>query len=104
MVQIHAFIYGITPDGAVRRITVSREGRSTHMTLDPLHGSNATVASTTLANDRVPLQEAKRMFNLDDAVELPADLEGSEVSVKIRADLEVKAVARKEAAARRPGT
>jgi uncharacterized iron-regulated membrane protein len=103
MAQIHAYIYGIAPDGAVRRITVSREDRATNMTLDPLHGSDAAVASTTLANDRIPLQEAKRMFDLDEAVELPADLEGSEVSEKIRADLEVKALARKERAARGSG-
>lgn len=103
MAQIHAFIYGIASDGAVRRITVSREGGATNMTLDPMHGADAAVAPTTIAQGRVPLQEAERMFDLDEAVELPADLEGSEVSEKIRADLEVKALARKEAAAKGGG-
>jgi hypothetical protein len=51
-------------------------------------------------NDRIPLQEAKRVFDLDEAIEVPADLDESAVGEKVRADLEVKAVARKEAAAK----
>jgi hypothetical protein len=50
-------------------------------------------------NDREPLEEAKRVFDLEEAIEVPADLDGSAVGEKVRADLEVRAVARKEAGA-----
>ena len=48
-------------------------------------------------NGRIPLQEAKRVFDLDEAIEVPSDLDETAVGEKIRADLEVKAVARKQA-------
>jgi hypothetical protein len=97
MAQIHAFIYGIGADATVRKITVSREAGATYMTLNPAHGSDAVPVRNIVENDRAPLQEAKRVFDLDEAVEVPADLNETAVGVKIRADLEVKAVARKEA-------
>jgi hypothetical protein len=37
------------------------------------------------------------MYDLNEAVEVPADLDEAPVGVKIRADLEVKAVARRAA-------
>lgn len=100
MAEIHSFIYGIAADAAVRKITVLRYGGATHMTLNPPHGSDAVPVGNIVENDRVPLQEAKRVFDLDEAIEVPADLDGSAVGEKVRADLEVKAVARKEAAAK----
>ena len=100
MAQIHSFIYGIAADTTVRKITVSRDGGSTYMTLNPPHGSDAVPVREIVEIDRVPLQEAKRVFDLDEAIEVPADLDGSAVGEKVRADLEVKAVARKEAAAK----
>jgi hypothetical protein len=94
---IHSYIYGIDGDAVVRKITVSKEARATVMILNPPHGSAAAPVRTIVQNDRAPLQEAKRMFGLDDAVEVPADLDESAVGEKVRADLEVRAVARKEA-------
>jgi hypothetical protein len=96
MAQIHSFIYGIAADTTVRKITVSRDGGSTYMTLNPPHGSDAVPIRELIENGRVPLQEAKRGFDLDEAIEVPADLDASAVGEKVRADLEVKAVARKE--------
>ena len=43
------------------------------------------------------LQEAKQVFDLDESIEVPSDLDETAVGEKIRADLEVKAVARKQA-------
>jgi hypothetical protein len=97
MAQIHSFIYGIAADTTVRKITVSRDGGATHMTLNPPHGSDAVPVRVNVEQDGVPLQEAKLVFDLDEAIEVPADLDEAAVGVKIRADLEVKAVARKEA-------
>ena len=97
MAQIHSFIYGIDADYAVRKITVSKDDGTTVMMLNPPHGSAAAPVRTIVQNDRVPLQEAKRVFDLDEAVEVPADLDGSAVGEKARADLEVRAVARKDA-------
>ena len=96
MAEIHSFIYGIAADGTVRKITVSRDGGTTHMTLNPPHGSNAVPVREILERDRIPLQEAKRLFDLDEAIEVPADLDDTPVGEKSRADIEVKAVARKE--------
>ena len=67
------------------------------MTLNPPHGSDAAPVREIVENGRVPLQEAKPVFDLDEAIEVPADLDASAVGEKVRADLEVKAVARKEA-------
>lgn len=97
MAGIHSFIYGIDADDAVRKITVLKEAGATQMILDPLHGSVGAPVRTIVQNDRVPLEEAKRVFDLDEAVEVPADLDGSAVGEKARADLEVRAVARKDA-------
>ncbi len=96
MAEIHSYIYGIAADATVRRITVSRGGGARHMTLNPPHGSDAVPVRNIVENDRVPLQEAKRVFDLDEAIEVPADLDASAVGEKVRADLEVKAVARQE--------
>jgi hypothetical protein len=97
MAQIHSFIYGIAADATVRKITVSRDGGATYMTLNPPHGTDAVPVREIVENGRVPLQETKRVFDFDEAVEVPADLDETAVGEKIRADLEVKAVARKEA-------
>jgi hypothetical protein len=97
MAGIHSFIYGIDVDAVVRKITVSKEAGATVMLLNPPHGSAAAPVRIIVQNDRAPLQEAKRMFGLDEAVEVPADLDDSAVGEKVRADLEVRAVARKEA-------
>jgi len=99
MAGIHSFIYGIDADAVVRKITVSKEAGATVMILNPPHGAAAAPVRTVVQNGRVPLQEAKRVFDLDEAVEVPADLDGSAVGEKVRADLEVRAVARKEASA-----
>lgn len=99
MTGIHSFIYGIDADAAVRKITVSKEAGATLMMVNPLHGSAAAPVRKIVQNDRVPLQEAKRVFELDEAIEVPADLDGSAVGEKVRADLEVRALARKEASA-----
>ncbi len=95
MAEVHSFIYGIATDATVRKITVSRDGVATYVTLEPPHGSDAVPVREIVENGRVPLQEAKRVFDLDQAVEVPADLDETAVGEKIRADLEVKAVARK---------
>ena len=57
MAQIHAFIYGVAPDGAVRRITVSREGGATNMTLEPLHGWAIAARIRQLSNDVLLVQQ-----------------------------------------------
>ena len=95
MAQVHSYIYGIAADATVRKISVLREEGATFMTLDPPHGSDAVPVREIVENGRVPLQEAKRVFDLDEAVEVPADLDETAVGEKIRADLEVMAVARK---------
>jgi hypothetical protein len=97
MAGIHSFIYGIDAHDTVRKITVSKEAGATQMILNPLHGAAGAPVRTIVQNDRVPLEEAKRLFDLDEAIEVPADLDGSAVGEKVRADLEVRAVARKEA-------
>jgi hypothetical protein len=97
MAEIHSFIYGIAADATVRKITVSKDGGKTHMTLNPQHGSDAVPVREIVGQDRMPLQEAKRVFDLDEAIEVPADLDETPLGEKIRADIEVKAVARKEA-------
>jgi hypothetical protein len=99
MAGIHSFIYGIDADNAVRKITVSKKAGATQMLLDPLHGAAGAPVCTIVQNDREPLEEAKRVFDLEEAIEVPADLDGSAVGEKVRADLEVRAVARKEAGA-----
>jgi hypothetical protein len=81
----------------VRKITVSKDGGKTHMTLNPQHGSDAVPVREIVGQYRMPLQEAKRVFDLDEAIEVPADLDETPLGEKIRADIEVKAVARKEA-------
>jgi hypothetical protein len=96
MAEIHSFIYGIANDATVRKISVFKEAGTTFMTLNPPHGSDAVPVRESLEDGRTPLQEAKRMFDLDEAIEVPADLDETTVGEKIRADLEVKAVARKE--------
>jgi hypothetical protein len=96
MAQVHSFIYGIAADATVRKITVSRDGGATYMTLEPPHGSDAVPVREIVENGRVPLHEATRVFALDEAIEVPADLDESAVGERIRADLEVKAVARKD--------
>jgi hypothetical protein len=93
MAEVHSFIYGIATDATVRKITVSRDSVATYVTLEPPNGSDAVPVREIV--ERVPLQEAKRVFDLDEAVEVPADLDETAVGEKIRADLEVKAVARK---------
>jgi hypothetical protein len=97
MAGIHSFIYGIAADATVRQITVSRDGGATYMTLNPPHGSDAVPVREIVENGRVPLHEATRVFELDEAIEVPADLDETAVGEKIRADLEVKALARKQA-------
>ena len=97
MAAIHSFIYGIDATATVRKITVSRDGGATYLALNPPHGSNAAPVSEIVEQGRIPLEEAKRVFDLDEVVEVPADLDGSPVGEKIRADIEVKAVARKQA-------
>jgi hypothetical protein len=97
---VHAFIYGIATDASVRKITVSRDGGATLVSLDSPHGSDEMVVRKVVQGDRVPLQETKRVFDLDDAIEVQADLDGSGVGEKVRADLEVKALVRKEGVAR----
>jgi hypothetical protein len=99
MAGIHSFIYGIDADNAVRKITVSKKAGATQMLLDPLHGAAGAPVRSIVQNDREPLEEAKRVFDLEEAIEVPADLDGSAVGEKVRADLEVRAVARKEAGA-----
>jgi hypothetical protein len=99
MAGIHSFIYGIDADATVRKIAVSKEAGATHMILSPPHGSDAAPIRNIVQNDDLPLEEAKRVFGLDEAVEVPADLDGSAVGEKVRADLEVRAVARKDASA-----
>ena len=95
MAEIHSFIYGIAPDATVRKITVSRDGGATYMTLNPPHGSDAVPVREIVELGRVPLHGAMRVFELDEAIEVPADLDETAVGEKIRADIEVKAVARK---------
>lgn len=51
-------------------------------------------------HDHTPLQEARRLFDIDEAIEVPADLDESAVGEKARADLEVKALRREETAAK----
>jgi len=97
MAEIHSFIYGIDSDFLVRKVTVSRETGATYITLNPPHGSDAVSIREIVENGRIPLQEAKRVFDLDEAIEVPSDLDETAVGEKIRADLEVKAVARKQA-------
>ena len=97
MAEIHSFIYGIGSDFLVRKVTVSRETGATYVTLNPPHGSDAVSIREIVENGRIPLQEAKRVFDLDEAIEVPSDLDETAVGEKIRADLEVKAVARKQA-------
>ena len=97
MAEIHSFIYGIAADATVRKITVSKDGGKTHMTLNPQHGSDAVPVREIVEQDRIPLEEVKRVFDLDEAIEVPADLDETPLGEKIRADIEVKAVARKEA-------
>jgi hypothetical protein len=96
MAEVHSFIYGIAADATVRKISVFKEARTTFMTLNPPHGSDAFPVRVSVEDGRALLHEAKRVFDLDDAVEVPADLDEVAVGEKIRADLEVKAVARKE--------
>jgi hypothetical protein len=96
MAGIHSFIYGIAADATVRKITVFRDGVATYMTLQPPHGSDAVPVREIVENGRVPLHEATRVFELDEAIEVPADLDETAVGEKIRADLEVKALARKQ--------
>jgi hypothetical protein len=96
MAEVHSFIYGIAADATVRKISVFREAGATFMTLNPPHGSDAVPVRESVEDGSLPLQEAKRMFDLDEAIEVPADLDETTVGEKIRADLEVKAVARKE--------
>lgn len=97
MAGIHSFIYGIDANDCVRKITVSKEAGATEMILDPLHGATGAPVRTIVQNDRIPLEEAKWVFHLDEAIEVPADLDGSAVGEKVRGDLEVRAVARKKA-------
>jgi hypothetical protein len=97
MAEIHSFIYGIDSDFLVRKVTVSRETGATYITLNPPHGSHAAPVCEIVENGRAPLQEASRLFDFGEAAEVPADLDESAVGEKIRADLEVKAVARKQA-------
>jgi hypothetical protein len=97
MAEVHSFIYGIAGDATVRKISVLKEAGATFMMLNPPHASDAVPVRVSVEDGRAPLQEAKRVFDLDEAVEVPADLDEVAVGEKIRADLEVKAVARKEA-------
>jgi hypothetical protein len=97
MAGIHSFIYGVAADATVRKITVSRDGVATYMTFNPPHGTDAVPVREIVENGRVPLHEATRVFELDEGIEVPADLDETAVGEKIRADLEVKALARKQA-------
>jgi hypothetical protein len=67
MAGIHSFIYGIDAHDTVRKITVSKEAGATQMILNPLHGAAGAPVRTIVQNDRVPLEEAKRLFDLDEA-------------------------------------
>ena len=101
MPQIHSFIYGISPtDNTVRKITVSRDGTTLYLTLGSLQGHDATAVRNIVEHDHTPLQEARRLFDIDEAIEVPADLDESAVGEKARADLEVKALRREETAAK----
>jgi hypothetical protein len=82
MAEIHSFIYGIDSNAVVGKITVSRDGGATFMTLNPAHGSDVAPVRDIVENDRIPLQEAKRVFGLDVAVEVPADLDETAVGEK----------------------
>jgi hypothetical protein len=95
MAEIHSFIYGIDSDFLVRKVTVSRETGATYITLNPPHGSDAVSIREIVENGRAPPQVP--VVRLGEAAEVPADLDESAVGEKIRADLEVKAVARKQA-------
>ena len=79
MAEIHSFIYGIDADAVVRKITVSKEAGATVMILNPPHGSTAAPVRSIVQDDRLPLQEAKRMFDLDEAVEAVNRILGPEV-------------------------
>ena len=50
MAEIHSFIYGIDADATVRKITVSRDGGATHMTLNPPLGSDVVPPSVRLSS------------------------------------------------------
>jgi hypothetical protein len=94
MAEIHSFIYGIDANSTIRKVAVSREAGTTYMTLNPPHGSDAVPVREIVERGQLPWLA---LFDLYEAVEIPADLDETAVGEKIRADLEVKAVARQAA-------
>ena len=92
---VHSFVYGISrTENEVRKVTVSRDNRNTYVSLDALDGQAVDAERRMIEHGRTPLQEARLMFDLDETVEVPADLDDGEVGEKTRADLEVKVVER----------
>ena len=94
MAEIHSFIYGIDANSTIRKVAVSREAGTTYMTLNPPHGSDAVPVREIVERGQLPWLA---LLDLYEAVEIPADLDETAVGEKIRADLEVKAVARQAA-------
>jgi len=94
MAEIHSFIYGIDANSIIRKVAISREAGTTYMTLNPPHGSDAVPVREIVERGQLPWLA---LFDLYEAVEIPADLDETAVGEKIRADLEVKAVARQAA-------
>ena len=95
MSEIHSFVYGISrKENEVRKVTVSRDGRATYVSLDPLRSAATAPGRYMVENGRTALQEARLMFELDETVEVPADFDAGSVGERIRADLDVKVVER----------
>ena len=97
MAKIHSFIYGIDANSIIRKVAISREAGTTYMTLNPSHGSDVVPVREIVARGQLPWLAAEMVFDLYEAVEIPTDLDETAVGEKIRADLEVKAVARQAA-------
>ena len=94
MAEIHSFIYGIDANSIIRKVAISKEAGTTYMALNPPHGSDAVPVREIVERGQLPWLA---LFDLYEAVEIPADLDETAVGEKIRADLEVKAVARQAA-------
>src|ERR1700704_6487783 len=92
---IHSFVYGISrAENEARKVTVSRDNRNTYVSLTTPRGEPVDAERRMIERGRTPLQEARLMFDLDETVEIPADLDDGPVGEKTRADLEVKVVER----------
>src|SRR6185295_661081 len=74
MAKIHSFIYGIDANSIIRKVAISREARTTYMTLNPSHGSDAVPVREIVARGQLPWLAAEMVFDLYEAVEIPADL------------------------------